>query len=196
MTTSFDPAFKKFKFDSLGTGNFGTGKAQGTESTFTIYSSKSAICIFKSPNASATSSRFGSVRPSGNNKKKKTQKEEKRNGKEILAQTYDGVSICYILYSSFRITASQDVAMLTGTTYKVQHISAFGVSILPNICVKYHSTIPMESSGSNANRLFALFGPQSLLTIAVHTAAMPFRLNSFSFLFVTIVIIIFDSESQ
>lgn len=64
VTTSLVPAFKKFKFDSFGTGNFGTGKMHGTESTFTIYSSKSGICIFKSPNASATSSKFGSVRPS------------------------------------------------------------------------------------------------------------------------------------
>lgn len=63
------------------------------------------------------------------------------------------------------------------TTYKVQHISAFVVSILPNICVKCRSTIPMESSGSNAIRLFALFGPQSLSTIAVRKATMPFRIQ-------------------
>lgn len=67
MTTSFEPGLRKFKLDSFGSGNFGTFIMHGTGSTFVMYSSKSAILIFRSLKAKATSSKFGSVRPSKNN---------------------------------------------------------------------------------------------------------------------------------
>lgn len=74
MTTSFEPGFKKFRFDSFGIGNFGTFTMHGTGSTFAMYSSKSEILIERSLNASATSSKFGSVRPS-----KRKQNRQKNN---------------------------------------------------------------------------------------------------------------------
>jgi len=68
VTTSLLPGFKKFRWESRGIGYLGISYTHGTESTFLIYSSNSGKFMPMSRKARPTSSRFGTVCPTENEK--------------------------------------------------------------------------------------------------------------------------------